>query len=313
MTAITVNSEAHWHEIRAKHVGASEAAALFGVSPWETVWQLHMRKRGKLAATDMSQNVAVQAGVHMEPALAGWAAERWGMSLRKVRRYLECDDCPGLGASLDYEEYGAGLLVPVEIKWSLWGKEWEWDGDEITDFPLNYGVQVQAQMACAGASSAWLIAFCGGDLRRCRIDAIPSMIADLKTLTTQFWDDVRAEREPPIDFTKDAEAVTSLYQVAEDRIVDLTTDNRAVELCAQYRDAAERETAAKANKDAAKAELLTKIGTAKAAKAGQYKITASMVAPNTGTLVTPEMVGTYVNARSGYRRVAVSELKAKKE
>ena len=309
MASIAVESETHWHTLRAAHIGASEVAALFGESPWETPWQLHMRKAGKLADVDMSQNVAVQAGTHMEPALAAWAAERWSMQMRKVKRYLECDDCPGLGASLDYEEYGGGLLVPVEIKWSLWGSGWEWEGETITDYPLNYGFQVQAQMACAGAGRAWLVAFCGGDLRRVQIDAIPGVIDQMKVLAAKFWDDVRGGVEPPIDFKRDSAAVVSLLQVAEDRIEDLTGDARAEELCATVADATRHEAEAKTAKDAAKAELLMKVGTAKAAKCAGWKINAGLVAPGLGTAVTPEMVGTFVGARSGYRRVTVSEMK----
>ena len=43
-----IKSEAHWHELRAKHVGGSEVAALFGRSPYSTPWQMWMEKAGKL-------------------------------------------------------------------------------------------------------------------------------------------------------------------------------------------------------------------------------------------------------------------------
>src|SRR3990167_8295884 len=129
MTDIPIESEAHWHSLRSKHGGASEAAALCGESPWLTEFQLYHQKAGTLPPTDFSDNAAVNAGRFFEPAIAAWASEKWAddgvqWPLRKVHRYIECGDCPEMGASLDFEESDTG--VPVEIKWSVYGQGWEY-------------------------------------------------------------------------------------------------------------------------------------------------------------------------------------------
>src|SRR3990167_3524352 len=77
MTDIPIESEAHWHSLRSKHGGASEAAALYGESPWLTEFQLYHQKAGTLAPVDFSDNAAVNAGRFFEPAIAAWASEKW--------------------------------------------------------------------------------------------------------------------------------------------------------------------------------------------------------------------------------------------
>ena len=302
MVAIPFDSQDAWHRLRAAHIGGSEVAALFGESPYTTRWQLWHQKRGTLAAPDLSSNVAVTGGRHMEPALAGWAAEKWGMAVRKVKVYLEDDTEPGLGASLDFETEGG---EPVEIKFSLWGDGWDWERDTITDYPLSYGLQVQAQLAVTGAARGWLVAFCGGDLRRCQIQRSEAIVEALRREVGLFWLGVRQGIEPSPDFEKDAAAIDRLYAVAEDRIINLSDDATAAELCVRFLDACRRENIAKSEHDAARAELLVKLGTAKGATIGDFRVLAPAIPGSLGTLITPEMVDTYIGGRAGYRRLTL--------
>ena len=92
MTIITVRDEAHWHTLRAMHLGGSDVAALFGLSPYTSKWQLWMEKAGKLAPEDLSGNMAVQAGKFLEAGIANWAASKWGMTISKVEEYHAAGD-----------------------------------------------------------------------------------------------------------------------------------------------------------------------------------------------------------------------------
>lgn len=319
MGSIPVTSRDHWHELRAAHVGASESAALFNLSPWLTRWQLHMQKAGRLPAVDLDSNLAVTHGRHFEPAVASYAAEKFGIQLRKVHRYLEADDCPGMGASLDYEQFGDGL-IPVEIKFSLHG-DWDYQGDEILEAPDNYIIQCQHQLGCTSAPHAVLLAFTGGDLRRMIIPRREGMIASIKREVTQFWDDVRAGKEPPVDFEADADAISRLAAISPLCRVELPP--RATDLAAEYlrQKAAENEAATAAT--AARAEItkiMLDLATAKGAvvdeqkvvaETGPFRVSASAVAGNPGTTITPEMVGEVIGKRAGYRRITISEPKVK--
>ena len=155
MAIIEVRDIAHWHELRAEHIGGSDVAAVLGVSPYKSKWQLYMEKAGKLPAEDLSGNTAVQAGTYLEDGIARWASDKWGLSLTKVHAYHTVDDVPGMGASLDYATPDG---IPVEIKWSARGHGWIYQQDQIIEAPEGYILQVQHQIECVGASHGWLVA-----------------------------------------------------------------------------------------------------------------------------------------------------------
>ena len=304
MTDIAVRDVIHWHELRARHGGASEAAALYGEGQWMTEFKLYHEKAGTLAHDELTGDLSVTAGKFFEPAIAAWAGSKWDpWVINKVTRYIECDDCPEMGASLDFEEAGTG--IPVEIKWSVWGDGWEYEGDTLTDAPLYYMIQVQHQLACTGAAYGWLVAFCKGDLRRMRIEASPAIIADLKTRWRAFWAAVREGREPKPDYERDASAIGALFREAEDREIDLTGDGTVELLCARMIEGKATAKMGEAIVEASKAELLTKIGSASRATVGQYRIVAPSVAGSPGKILTLDMVGQRIGVRKGYRKLDV--------
>lgn len=323
MVNIHVMDEAHWHRLRLAHIGGSEVSALFGMSPWLSRWQLHMAKCGKLPLPDISENAVVQFGKYAEPAFAEWAQSKFGVSLRKVHRYCTADDTPGLGASLDFEETGSGDgLVPWEFKASMYGDGWDWDGDVITECPDNYILQTQHQMAATGAKRAVICAFVGGDLRRMIVPRRENMIAAIKREVAQFWTDLRAGKEPPVDFTADAEAIGRLAAQSPLCRVDLPAEAEALAQAYLAAKAAENEAATAAT--AARAEITKMLLDLAAAKGavvdeqkvvadlGPYRVSATAVAGNPGTVVTEEMIGQVIGTRAGYRRITISEPKPKK-
>lgn len=312
MVSLSYDNEAEWKAIRAKHVGASEVGALFGLSPWLTRWQLFMLKTNRLP--DVFESKSMTQGKHFEPAVAAYAQEKFGIALRKVHRYISSDDTPGMGASLDYEEIGSGALVPTEIKWSLYGDGWEYEGDELTTIPDAYMLQVQHQLACSGGASGQLIAFTGGDLKRMVIPRSERLITAIREAVTAFWDDVRAGREPPVDFTADADAVTRLAYLSRLRTLTMTPDKAP--LFERWRAASEMAKTAEAAASAARAEILKAVvdageGNDEGVKVvcGDYRVSIAKIPENIGKEITAQMVGERVGARKGYLRAALSQAK----
>ena len=312
MGALSVRDQTHWHELRSQHIGASEVAALFDMSPFTTLWQLWMEKSGKLPPEDLSDNKSVQAGTFLESGIANWAAHRWDMKIEKVVDYYTADDCPGMGASLDFQTDGGH---PVEIKWSAHGDGWEYEGDTITCAPDNYVLQVLHQMACTDAEYGWLIALIRNEPRRMKVPRSEEIISKIKSHVAKFWDSVRAGEEPPVDFNKDGDAVVRLLDFVPMSEVTLTTEH--AHLFQTYLENAAVEKEAKAKKDAAKTELLTlsieemkKMNTSQdkaVVKCGDHKLSISTVKASVGTEITAEMIGNFYGARSGYKKVTVSK------
>lgn len=300
MPNIKVNDEAHWHALRAKNIGSSESAALLGLSPWSTPWQLYMEKTGRVPRS-VSDNPMMAAGRHLEPALAGWAQDKFGIEVRKVRRYIQHDTVPGMGASLDFET-SKGERTPVEIKFSLFSDGWDWEGDVITKAPDNYIIQVQHEIACLGADKGYLVAFCGGDLRMMEIDRSPVLVQAIESAVTQFWADVEAGREPPINFEQDAELVRQLQAAAGGKPIDVSDDAHKARLVRNLARLSAMSRRVEERLDATKAEILTIAGDADFVHANGLTVDCKMVADTPGKIVTPEMVGQIIGGRKGYRK-----------
>jgi putative phage-type endonuclease len=316
MAITPVENEAHWHELRAANIGGSDVAALIGISPYKSKWQLWMEKAGKLEAEDLSSNTAIQAGTFLESGIANWAAHRWGMSISKVTDYYTVDDVVGMGASLDYIAQDGR---PVEIKWSARGHGWQYDGDKILEAPEHYLIQVQHQIACINANgidadSAWLIALIDNEPRRMLIPRHDVVIDAIKDGISSFWVSMIASQEPDPDFSMDGDAISQMFGTLP--MADVELDSDAAPLFAQYVEASAAEKVAKDSKEQIKAQLLylgaqklkgSNQNTEKAiVRCGDHKMSITTVAPNFGTEVTQDMVGTRINTRRGYQTVRIS-------
>lgn len=309
MTSHTITDTNHWHQLRAKHIGASEVSALFNLSPWMTRWQLYMVKTGRLP--DVGETAAMTQGKHFEPAVAAYAQEKFGIKLQKVHRYLTCDDTPGLGASLDYET-AESPRVPVELKFSMWG-DFEVEGDEIMEAPDQYVIQVQHQLACVpSAPHGLLIAFTRGDLKRMIIPRNEDIIGAIKTEVRQFWDDVQNGNEPPVDFTVDSDAVKRLAYAQ--RLRSVTLQPAAAGLFEKWERQKSLADQAYAQVEAAKAEIIKMVidageGNDEKVRAtcGPWKMNLTKIADNPGKVVTEEMLGQVIGTRKGHIRTTIKK------
>lgn len=274
MTNIPLSERRNW-------IGASESAALLGVSPFLTKFELWHLKAGNIPPEDLDTDERVQAGLHLEPAIAAWASKKWDWPLRNVREYLTHPTIPRMGCSLDFETAEGH---PVEIKnvdnLIFRDGDWQAEGDTLLDAPAHYLVQVQHQLACRPeAPHGWLLVCVGGNrLYRMEIPRHPKMIARIEREVAAFWRSIEAGEEPRPDFQADAAAISLLYNGAGDEVIDLRQDNRLPELCAEYLAAHEVEREAKGRKSAALAEIKTLIGNARTALiADGFRVKASYV------------------------------------
>lgn len=305
--SIEVRDDAHWHELRAQHIGASEVSCLLGLSKFKTKWRLYHEKRGTLLPDSLDDNKAVLTGRHMEPALATWAAEKFEWPLRKVRRYLS-DPSIKAGASLDYETMQGH--EPVEVKFSTGFGEtddantWDWEGDDIIQAPHAYIVQVQYQLMMANKPQGWLVGYVGHAPRRMLVPRSEAIITTLRATVAEFWADVAAAKEPPVDWFADADGVAKLCAASGGEQVTLSTDDagqwvRKLAVASRMKKRAEEIGAE------AKGNLWVLAGSAASAMVGSVKVDLGSTGATLGKLVTEDMVGTYVGARAGFRRCQV--------
>jgi hypothetical protein len=287
-------------EFRARVVGASEVAALFGMSPWLTEYELYQRKIGKIAtpafnAVDergIPENERAYWGVKLEPLIIQGACERWGYQPLDDAHRLE--NGSGLGGHPDRivmcPERGRGVLEAKMVDW-LEVKKW---GDEP---PLNYLLQNMSYQGLAGCVWGDMIVLVGGnELRRFQYDFRPTIYADIEKRVAAFWGRVRRKDAPKPDYRRDGAVIGEVYGAGGGGMTNLTHWNRGVVLAAEYMEAKEREKAAQSDADAAKAELMERLGDHDAATLEGFYLSATMVKGST-----------YTVARKPYRRFTVKE------
>lgn len=258
------------HE-RAKWLGASESAALFGLSPFVTLFELWHMKAGNIPAHNLDDDERVQAGQFMEPSIAAWAAHKWHWPIRNVDEYLTHNTVENMGASLDFEALDGG--EPVEIKnvdnyiFKDPQNGWVAQGDNLLDVPVHYLIQVQHQLACKPTvSCGWLVVCVGGNrLYRMQIPRHPKFIAKIERRVAEFWQSIREKREPQPDFLADAEAISQLYGGRGDEFIDMRDNPRMRKLCEEYQAAHELVKEAEKRKKAALAEMKFRLQDARGA------------------------------------------------
>lgn len=126
-----------WLAARRNTIGASELAAILGLSPWQSAFSVWAAKTNGIT---QEENAAMFFGSAAEPAIIEWY-RRQHQEYRVEHNQYKTWTRGHLSATPDgfVKSGGVGLL---ECKTS---GDWAWD-----ELPEHYYTQVQAQMYCTG-------------------------------------------------------------------------------------------------------------------------------------------------------------------
>lgn len=226
-----------WFEKRREGLGASDSAAVLGLSPWSTPLDVY---RSKMGVDREFDPMLSWVGHAQEPVIASW--------VRKFRPEVG-EIGPGLAAhSLEWpwlfatpdrvcfeSDYTA---IPVELKTSM-----EFARDKWTaGVPLYYQVQVQQQIAVLGSPFGWLAVFHGGrEFELFRVERDDDFIDQLVCITGAWWSEHVVAKVPPEPSTlgeiaevypsdpgTTVEASETAFETVEQRSV-LLADKKAIE------------------------------------------------------------------------------------
>jgi len=170
-----------WFAARRKGIGASEIAAVMGISPWESPLSLYWRK---VNGWELEATEEMRTGTILEPAIA-----QWGIAEISDRMWEAVDSCPAAPLMAEPEcpwilatpdrlirtdhpsGYGTDLVAVLECKWT---GSWDGWGEEGTDaIPVYYRTQVLWQCLVVNVDR-WYLAVLGPSgfrLYRGRYDA----------------------------------------------------------------------------------------------------------------------------------------------
>lgn len=295
--------EAEWLAMRRQDVTSTEAAALFGLSPYTTEFEVwHQKKSGEEVA--FTDNERMAWGRRLEPTIAQGVAEDQGWTVEPFKTYVR-DDEVRMGSSFDFRiidtERGDGILEIKNVDRSVFAKKWIEHEDGEIEAPEHIEMQVQHQMEVADMNWCVIAALVGGNelkmIHRKRDRAIGKAI---RKKVTDFWQSIADDRQPQPDYERDYQRIlnSQIGDVGDDVI---EADQDLDDLVAEYVLASTTRKDAEAAERVAKAKIMERVGTASKLRSAYGTLSCGVSGATQGKLITAEMVGTYTGARKAFR------------
>jgi putative phage-type endonuclease len=295
--------------MRKSDITSTEVSALFGISPYLTLFELWHHKKSQ-DLVEIQETERMKWGSRLEHAIATGVAEDMDWHVEPYKDYIRMPDYR-IGSSFDfaiYKEgenhttYPAALLEIKNVDSLAFKAGWVAEENGHVEAPLHIEMQVQHQMLVSGFTEAYIAALVGGNtatlIKRTADETIHHAIV---AKVAAFWKSIESGDEPRPNFEKDAEFIKHLYSYAEpNKMVDPTPDIDRLVL--EYKAVADEEKAITKKKDAIKAELLTLVGDAEKCAGKTYTISAGVVS---------EAEITYT--RKAYRNFRISYKKGPKD
>jgi predicted phage-related endonuclease len=307
-----ITDRASWLARREQDVTASVAAALFGpeVHPYMTPYGLWCLKRG-LLTEDSGETSAMRRGRLLEPIALQLLQEEKPEWIIQPHRFYYRDGEQRLGATPDAlasrpDVEGTGVVQIKTVGHFAFKKGWRGEDGEV-EVPLWIAVQASVEAALTGAKWAAIAAMALGDggleMHVADVPLRPGLIVRLRVLVADFWRRVVDNDPYPPDYGKDAATLARVYADDDGGEVDLTGNERALELVEERQRLKTIESAGDAAGKERKpldTELVHLLGNAARGTLGD------------GRVITAKTVkrAEYVVKATSYRAIKVKEFKA---
>jgi predicted phage-related endonuclease len=293
--AFAFPTEGAWLEARRKDVTSTEVAGLFDAGSYEnsrTFFELYNIKAGIVSPAPFGDNERAKWGNRLEAAIAYGIAEDYGLIVEPFKTYMRIAEVR-LGASFDFKvvgiregfdgdesvrdmfrKHGPGIMEVKNIDGLQFKRNWIEDGDTIEATP-QIEFQVAAQLEVADLQWSLIAPLVGGNTPKVVIRERDRELGRMICAKAgELWARIAAGTPPTPDFMKDASMISKLYRDNDGSCIDLPDNFRLIDLCQRYKSAGAEAKAAEERKQAAKAEILTIIQSAKSVTTNGFKISA---------------------------------------
>ena len=275
MEIYPITDRSSWLTLRQRDVTASEVAALFGLSKWDTALSLYAAKKG--LGRPKGDNTAMRGGRIMEPAIAQAVQEEkpeW--TLEKASKYYR-DPVFRIGCTPDYfrtqQTDSFTIKKPIECKFvqpKIFEADWK-DGP-----PLMYVLQTLVQIYVTEAPAGYIAVMLDNRAKDTFIYDVPRNQAAWDRIVArvaQFWQDVDADVMPGANYAMDGDELKALFPAdAKQQPLDLRDDNRLPAILAEREACKARMKADTASVEAIDAEIIDKLRGAPEAVLNGYRV-----------------------------------------
>lgn len=184
-----VQGSAEWLAYRRSVRNASESAALLGLSPWMTPYQLWRVKTGRF---EPPVTQAMQRGTELEPLARQAYEAQTGLVMEPLVLQHGC-----YSASLDGLTLEGELIL--EVKCPLRGTRSDlWQDVSKGSVPEHYRVQVQHQLMVSGAEMAHLWVFDGQRGLLLEVSRDEALMQRIREGWDAFQPYLEQDRPPPL-------------------------------------------------------------------------------------------------------------------
>lgn len=312
---IPINNRQEWLNNRLQDVTSTEVSALFGLSPYKTEFELFHEKKDA-QVVEIPDNERMRWGRRLETPIALGVAEDQGWDVTKFDVYMRKPDLR-IGSSFDFKinssSDGPGLMEIKNVAELQFKKNWIDLGNGNYEAPEHIELQVQHQMEVSDIQWCAIVALVGGNAPKVIYrNRDPEIGQQIRARVAAFWQRVANNEPPSADYSADADFIVKLYaQSNEGEVYDATNDDFLATLVRDYQSLGKEIDALEAARKSAKAQILERVGAAERVIAPWGSIALGNTKDSAGTLITPEMVGTYMGARKGYRQFRVTQKEEK--
>ncbi|CAB3784634.1 YqaJ viral recombinase family protein [Pararobbsia alpina] len=217
---------------RSLFVGGSDVAAILGVSPWKTPYELWLEKMGRAIKEeiDPARQKRFDRGHRLEPIVLDMLIDRLkdeGRDVELIRRneYYTDAEHPFMKCEIDFELMLDGEHVNGDCKTvhPFAAKKW---GEELTDeVPIEYAAQFMHGLGITGRRRCIVATLIGmDDFLIYEIERDDETISGIRSRVVQFWNEcVLADMAPdPIDF----DDARTIYAKADGTSIEADTETR---------------------------------------------------------------------------------------
>lgn len=211
-------SRDQWREARRRSIGASDAAAIWGASGWNSPYSVWWSKVGPMEADE--PDVIQRVGHAMEPLIAEMFSEATALELYDPGDFtiytnseLDCMACTPDRLTAD------GRAV-VELKTASFSSADEWKHH----IPLGYQTQLQHQMICCGVEVAYIAVLINStSFKWHEMFLHESFRRKHMRKCLAFWKEyVETETAPPADYSKaTSSALAKQWMESKPTVVEL--------------------------------------------------------------------------------------------
>lgn len=256
--AIAMPDTPEWFAARTRSIGASEAAAVCGLSRYETPMSVYLRKVG--ITGDTVENAAMRMGKRLEQAIR----EEWSMLTHQ-----EVDYPIPMASHPDHDCITAtpdGLLSVsegLECKSTSSFASSDLGEDGTDQIHQEWIIQAQQQMAVWHLERVhFAVLVDGRRLRTFVVNRNEKLIAAIVQMDLQMWDRITNRIPPDWDFDNPStpNEVKAMFSQVSGETVTLGED--AADAWREYRELGEQIKTLDAARESRKAEVLAQIGNA---------------------------------------------------